>query len=107
MKREITVKVCDLPEGYYKGRLSEMVVNSDVRVWVVAEEGSIGDWAAYIGWPQFNEIRPECRSPEVMYYTTSHRLPEDVMALGDKLSREEAVALFPDFNDLCPAGYRH
>ena len=54
------IKIKDLPMGYYRAKLLEFVKdpeNADVNV--VATGGGAQDWAAYCGWPEFEQIKPE------------------------------------------------
>jgi len=101
----LKVRVCDLPHGYFRERLTELVKDaSEATVWVVARSGEIGDWAAYIGWPDEKHIYNP--SPTTEYYCRNHQHPARVADFGDKLSYREARDLFPDMDALCPQGYR-
>ena len=57
----------------------------DARVIVVAVEGHVGDWAAYIG-----AVEGENHEKEWL----------EVEEYGSKLPREVAEVLFPSFKDL-------
>lgn len=90
--------VSDLPECYHKELLVGMVVNpTKTKVNVVAVMGYIGDWSAYIGFPDnIEDIIPEKRVPSMQYYVREVSSVEDVVRSGDKLSKEAAEILFPD-----------
>ena len=104
------VAVANLPPGYYRDCLLEIVENPIVRVPIVAKAGAIGDWAAYIGWPpSVTDIKPEIRAVDLrsVDYCTSHLgHPEGALRNGDKLSEAEATALFPDMAAWSTMGYR-
>lgn len=90
-------KVVDLPDGYFKERLTEIAIDPEVAdIWVVAKPGMIGDWAAYIRFPSIDHTRPD-QVLEYEYYLESVRDPDDVLHHGDKLSEGEARQLFPEF----------
>lgn len=92
----IKIKIKDLPEGYFKERLTDICVSPDVEVHVVAKLGYINDWAAYIGFPQLlGEVKPQHQSDLALYLISGLYEPEDVEARGDKLGEEEACLLFP------------
>jgi hypothetical protein len=103
------VQVRDLPEGYFRERLTSMCEIEDAYVCVIAKPGHCEDWSAYIGWPRYEHLTPEMRvQPSTSYYCTSVRLPIDVMHHGDKLSADEAIALFPGMHSWfgSKGGYR-
>lgn len=65
---------------------------------VVAVAGTVGDWSCYIGWPLLVQLRPEQQEIlNVQHYCKTIRDEEQVMRYGDKVSRVEAEALFPQF----------
>lgn len=92
------VLVSDLPECYHKELLQSMVVDpTKTKVNVVAVMGYIGDWSAYIGFPEsIEDIVPEKRDPSMHYYVREVSSVEDVAGSGDKLSKEAAETLFPE-----------
>jgi hypothetical protein len=90
-----TIAIKDLPEGYFKERLTELCIDTSPVVIVVAMDGQIGDWAAYIGWPTFAAIKPEHRNNDIAYYCFTTGEAEMVAMYGDKLSRDEAIHIFP------------
>lgn len=92
------VLVSELPECYHKELLQAMVVDpTTARINVVAVMGYIGDWSAYIGFPEnIEEIVPEKRDPSMHYYVREVSSVQDVARSGDKLSKEAAEILFPE-----------
>jgi hypothetical protein len=91
------VQIKDLPEGYYRGQLEQLVQNQHTKVVVVAKEGYNNDWAAYIGWPQLHELKPQYQaSGNYEYYCERVHRPQDVADRGDKFPENEARELFPD-----------
>jgi len=100
-----TIQVKDMPEGYFRERLLEYAETPEATVIVVAKHGAIGDWAAYCGWP--SDVRPEIQAdPDFRYYLAHLRNVEGVLTEGDKLSRDEASALFTDASEWPPKTYR-
>ena len=61
----------------------------DIRVIVVAVEGHVDDWAAYIG-----AVQGDCHAEEW----------QDVAQNGSKLPKAIAEILFPDFKHLAYRG---
>jgi hypothetical protein len=100
--KEISVK--DLPAGYFKDRLTEFVLDTQSTVKVVAVNGAVGDWAAYIGWPEFDALKPHYQTDDFAYNCTMTGGFDQVADHGDKLSCEEASAIF---TALKPERYRH
>lgn len=94
--------VAMLPDGYFKERLTQLVSNpKTAMVTVVAKEGGSGkDWGAYIGWPAIRFMKPDCITPGTIYYCEHISSIGDVMGEGDKLSKDEAMKIFPEFADL-------
>lgn len=101
------VSIEDLPSGYFRERLLQMVIKPQAQVYVVAKPGYSGDWTAYIGWPMFAELIAEIREQDSTdYYTRELTHPQGVMRHGDKLSYQEAEALFPEIASCALNGYR-
>jgi len=96
------VRVNDLPPGYFKGQLEQLVKDpASAVVWVVAKEGYAKDWAAYIGFPPLEQLKEKFRtSDNYIYYCTRVHFSGDVASRGDKLSQQEAEALFPELKSL-------
>jgi len=94
------VIISQLPECFFKEVLSSMVVDADKsNVVVVARLGVIGDWAAYIGYPAFDNLSEWHKNREnIQYYCNTLRTPSQVSAYGDKLDREVAEQLFPEWS---------
>ena len=107
IKQELNLRVSDLPECYFKERLVDLVKDPDESdVWVVAVEGVISDWTAYVGWPLSSQLKAERLNEDTFYYSTQHRAPGQVAERGDKLSYATAKAIFPTMDGLCKEGYR-
>lgn len=96
------IKIKELPDCYSKELLLKMVENPNVAdVYVVAKPGHINDWACYIGFPAFEQLNSEYKfRGEMTYYCYNVRNWDEVMANGDKLSKETAEILFPEFKHL-------
>lgn len=96
------VYVIDLPNGYFKGILKNIVKDpATATVWVVAKEGYAKDWAAYIGFPILEQLQPKFQSSSnYEYYCNNVHFSNDVAAKGDKLSKAEAEELFPGLTHL-------
>lgn len=95
-EKEILIK--DLPESYEKESLSRLCIDpATSHVHAVAKRGGLGtDWAAYIGWPDFEHLT-EDTSTSHRYYAINQHHPSDVLANGDKLSEAAAALIFPDW----------
>lgn len=92
------IKVKDLPEGYFKGQLTQLVIDPEIAVvWVVAKEGRANDWAAYIGWPTLGQLKPQFQpSSNYQYYCERVHFSNDVADRGDKLDEATAREIFPE-----------
>lgn len=94
------VIVDKLPKGYEKNLMSKMVKEPSLtKVFVVAVNGDIGDWACYIGWPSFEELKDKYRTQDAKWYCENVNSVEDVAGFGDKLSEDSARELFPEYSD--------
>lgn len=93
------IPISQLPECFFKERLSNMVIDPDkASVIVVARLGVIGDWASYIGYPSYDELSDWHKNREtIQYYCNTLRTPSQVSAYGDKLSKDIAEQLFPEW----------
>lgn len=96
--REITIS--QLPDCYFKEVLSNMVIDPNkASVFVVAKAGMIGDWASYIGYPDIEQMQDYHKNrTDIQYYCLTLRTPSQVVKLGDKLDREIAEQLFPEWS---------
>jgi len=91
----LSVMVADLPDCYIKEQLTQFVLDPrTAQVWVVAVEGAINDWAAYIGWPTPEHLADPDDNRHLFYSLTTHH-PESVANSGDKLPEAVARQLFP------------
>jgi len=91
--------VAELPECEAKEFFTKLVRDPNVAiVHIVAKEGAIGDWAAYIGWPGLAQLKVEEQAnPDYIWYCTQLHRPEDVLGAGDKLDADTARTLFPNW----------
>jgi len=91
------VIIADLPPGYFKEQLVKFVIDPKTTlVWVVAVAGDgLRDWSAYIGHPDIELVKDEYRENFEPYKDSYLNTPAGVRRVGDKLSEEEARALFP------------
>ena len=89
------VAVKDLPDGWFKERLMVIAKSQENKVWVVAKDGFIGDWACYIGFPDEMSEYGITQDPSGWY---RHQLTNwlGVMRNGDKVDEATARALFPE-----------
>lgn len=90
------VAIKDLPEGYFKSRLTSMVKKVESKVIVVAVGGWAHDWAAYIGWPKFDDLLDSRQTADSMFYCAMVSTGDGVAERGDKMSETEARILFPE-----------
>lgn len=97
----LEIKISELPDCYQKEQLEKLTIEPKIAtVFVVAKEGSAGDWACYIGFPDYDNLKPEFKQkPEYIYYCNYVREPDSVASNGDKLSKEIAIQLFPEFKE--------
>lgn len=96
------IKIVDLPDCYYKQRLSEMVTTTNAPVWVVGKpgHGRVGDWAAYIGFPLISSISPAFISIVFEQISQSKHTPEGTCLYGEKLEENAANEIFPEYSGL-------
>lgn len=92
------VTIASLLEGEVKTYLTEIVKDENTQVWAVAKEAESGmDWAAYHGHPALADCK-ESETPQdaayLVWYAEHTNTPEGTLRFGDKLSEEEARALF-------------
>jgi len=89
------VEVQSLPESYFKERLDLIAKAPTSKVWVVAKDGMIGDWACYIGFPDEMSEYGITQDPSGWYrYQLTNWL--GVLRNGDKVDEATARALFPE-----------
>lgn len=93
------LSISQLPDSYFKQQLIDLVMDANrAMVNVVATKGSI-DWAAYIGFPSIENLKPEKINSNTIYYCCSVQDLEGVASNGDKLSEADAIFLFPQYKD--------
>lgn len=107
VKKALRVKIADLPQGYYKEQLLTFAENDQATVWVVAVPGNNEDWSAYIGWPEFEHLKPEFQKfgGNAEYYSGLTADTVGTASYGDKLSEREARELFKDY-EISKLSYR-
>jgi len=88
-------EVQELPDGWFKERLMLIAKSPSSKVWVVAKDGNIGDWACYIGFPDELSDYGITQDPSGWY---RHELTNQygVLRHGDKVDEATARALFPE-----------
>lgn len=103
-----TVRVMDMPQGFTRDGLERIARDPfNVFVHVIASLDKNGGWAAYVGFPAPNDVKPEFHGDAtIMYYARVLSDIEGAMREGDWLARHEAEALFPNVATCSPAGYR-
>ena len=89
------IEVQDLPEGYFKERLLEIAKAPTSKVWVVAKDGMIGDWACYIGWPDELSEYGE-KQDETGWYRHELTHWQGVLRHGDKVDEAFARSIFTE-----------
>jgi hypothetical protein len=95
-----TVTVSKLPDGYFKERLCDFVIDPEkTMVQVIAIVGMVRDFAVYIGWPRFDELKQSEQNDDMAYYCEMVHDADGVASNGDKVSEQEARALFPEYDD--------
>jgi len=92
------VEVQALPESYYRERLMLIAKAPTSKVWVVAKDGMIGDWACYIGFPDEMSEYGITQDPSG-WYRLNLTNPYGVESNGDKVDEATARALFPEKKD--------
>ena len=101
MRTVLKMPISQLPNGFFKERLVPMVdLPEESSVFIVAKPGGNNDWAAYIGWPKYEDLTSKQR--ENVYAAHYCRIgldPDQVESNGDKLSEDEARILFPIWAD--------
>ena len=105
MDKEFTMKrifINNLPDCYSKKQLIKLVKDPFITtVNVIAKQGSIDDWACYIGFPNDIELlKTEYHTPEYLYYCNNVYEADGVLSNGDKLPKDIALQLFPEFSRL-------
>ena len=99
--------IADLPESYYRNRLSEVVFDpAEAIVPIVARIGWVGDWSAYVGWPAAARMQPEYLTEYGRHCADRLSSATGAMQWGSKWLAEEAVQLFPVIAAVSVRGYR-
>ena len=79
----------------------KVCVSTQAKVFVVAKEGAVKDWACYIGWPVIETIMESERYRiGAESYCAQLDNPVGVLSNGDKLNEQEALMLFPNWEHL-------
>jgi hypothetical protein len=74
---------------------------STTKVVVAAAMIDKGTWSAFVGWPGIGRLKLIHQSIPIMQWSCSViRTTDEVLATGDKLSKEAAVALFPEWKGM-------
>lgn len=96
-----TISVSQLPDSRHKARLQSLVMDADQSsVVVVALSNQDMTWQAYIGYPDIRDLKPIVKDyTDVSWCCENIRDRVQVMMMGDKLDRETAVQLFPEWSN--------
>lgn len=90
-----TIPISSLPDGQIKAILESYVTNpssSQVNVVLTLE---MGQYVAYIGYPDAKELREERKnSSDALYNCQKIRTFDQVVRLGDRLSDDERITVF-------------
>lgn len=93
------VMIRDLPDGWMKWKLQELVKPDEGYVWLAALVGSVDDWSAYHSPPNVEALSEvgEVRlgGMEGRWLCVSRCNPYKAASVGDKVSESEATAIFP------------
>lgn len=89
------VEVQELPESYFKERLMLIAKSPSSKVWVVAKDGVIHDWACYIGFPDEMSEYGITQDP-TGWYRQQLTHWQGVLRNGDKVDEATARTLFPE-----------
>ena len=99
-----TINVIDLPDCIHKSRYTNIVQDAKQSkvVAIAALNETDGTWEAYIGWPDVRDLKVKAELPELddfdwLWFCENIRDAEQVKMLGDKLSKDVAEILFPDW----------
>lgn len=96
-----TISISQLPDSRHKTRLLNLVMNAEQsKVVVVALANSDNTWQAYIGYPDIRDLRPIVDDyTDVAWCCENIRDRTQVLMMGDKLDRETAIVLFPEWGN--------
>ncbi len=93
-----TISINDLPACDKKDYFLSIVNNPSAMICVVAVQKT-SYWIAYIGHPDFNELRDDAKEMSLPAWMASHTHDrQGVIMYGDMLSEKIARILFPDWN---------
>jgi hypothetical protein len=94
--KQTSLSISSLPDGCsMKSALESYVADTGAQVNVVLTLDG-GQYVAYIGYPDKNDLRPELRSSSHMvHHCETIRTPQQVVKLGDRLDDETRDYLFP------------
>lgn len=100
-----TISVIDLPECHHKDILVPLVFDpKSAKICVIAVKQNDGKWQAYAGYPDVLEIKTNAQSfgDAVLYdwkwLCENIHDAEQTKMMGEKLPKEAAVILFPDWD---------
>ena len=96
------IKLNDLPEDMTRKPDFQRLVRDDANPLLifVAKEGRVDDWAAYSSFPPLYSLKPAYNTPASQMSARRTNTPEKVERVGDKLCKEDALLIFPEFADL-------
>jgi len=97
-----TISISQLPDCQHKVRLENIVMNSkEAKIVVIAFLNFDNTWQAYAGYPDIRDLKPIIQdySFDVAWFCENIRDREQVLMMGDKLPKDAACILFPDWNE--------
>ena len=95
------IPISQLPEYCsMKTQVSQWVKDVNrANIFVVAKSDDLGEWIAYIGYPNLEMIKDEYASfGGIVYACTTISSKEQVLKRGDVLDKESAKQLFPEWS---------
>jgi hypothetical protein len=94
------IPVFNLPDCAFRERLEMWVDDlAHTTVIVVAQENEYGEWISYIGYPALEQIKSNLQNVGYVKDMCEIRTWEQVLKLGETLSRRDAIAIFPEWRN--------
>jgi hypothetical protein len=97
-----TITATELPYSIHKQRMELYVTKmSDVKLCVIAIKKIDKDWEAYVGYPDVRDLKVDYKDnanwePYEWCCENVHDV-QQVKMMGEKLSKHDAMILFPDW----------
>ena len=105
-----TISIDKLPDCQHKARLSNMVTNSaEAKICVVAILNKDGTWQAYAGYPDVRDLKPIMQDYtfDIPWFCEFIRDRQQVIMMGEKLDKDTACILFPEWDESKHKGKQH